>query len=92
MEKGVGEPENTPIDPKALTPVVDETEIAEIVSAWTGIAVSKTDETEAETLINLEANLHERVIGQDEAVKSSFLAPYVVLVLDWAIAIVRLLA
>ena len=64
------EPEHTPIDPKALTPVVDETEIAEIVSAWTGIAVSKTDETEAETLINLEANLHERVIGQDEAVKA----------------------
>ena len=68
--KGVTEPENTPIDPQALTPVVDETEIAEIVSAWTGIAVSKTDETEAETLVNLEANLHERVIGQDEAVKA----------------------
>ena len=68
--KKVTEPENTPIDPQALTPVVDETEIAEIVSAWTGIAVSKTDETEAETLVNLEANLHERVIGQDEAVKA----------------------
>ncbi len=68
--KGISEPENTPIDPKALTPVVDETEIAEIVSAWTGVPVSKTDETEAETLVNLEANLHERVIGQDEAVKA----------------------
>ncbi|VEP16142.1 Negative regulator of genetic competence ClpC/MecB [Hyella patelloides LEGE 07179] len=68
--KGVSEPENTPIDPQALTPVVDETEIAEIVSAWTGVPVSKTDETESEVLINLEANLHERVIGQDVAVKA----------------------
>ena len=70
MAKEVVEPENTPIDPQALTPVVDESEIAEIVSAWTGVPVSKTDKTEAETLINLEANLHERVIGQDEAVKA----------------------
>ncbi len=70
MVKDVVEPENTPIDPQALTPVVDETEIAEIVSAWTGIPVAKTDATEAEALVNLEVNLHERVIGQDEAVKS----------------------
>ena len=70
MSKGVSEPENTPIDPKALTPVVDETEIAEIVAAWTGVPVAKTDETEAEVLLYLEANLHERVIGQDEAVKA----------------------
>ena len=70
MVKEVTEPENTPIHPQALTPVVDEGEIAEIVAAWTGVPVSKTDETEAEVLINLEANLHERVIGQDEAVKA----------------------
>ena len=70
MVKEVAEPENTPIHPQALTPVVDDNEIAEIVAAWTGVPVSKTDETEAEVLINLEANLHERVIGQDEAVKA----------------------
>lgn len=66
----VVEPNHTPINPQALTPVVDETEIAEIVSAWTGVPVSKTNETEAEVLLDLEANLHERVIGQDEAVKA----------------------
>ena len=70
MVKEVSEPENTPIDPQALTPVVDEGEIAEIVAAWTGVPVSKTDETEAGVLLDLEANLHERVIGQDEAVKA----------------------
>ena len=70
MVKEVSEPENTPIHPQALTPVVDDSEIAEIVAAWTGVPVSKTDETEAEVLVNLEANLHERVIGQDEAVKA----------------------
>ena len=70
MVKEVSEPENTPIDPQALTPVVDESEIAEIVAAWTGVPVSKTDETEAGVLLDLEANLHERVIGQDEAVKA----------------------
>jgi ATP-dependent Clp protease ATP-binding subunit ClpC len=66
----VAEPGNTPINPQALTPVVDEAEIAEIVSAWTGVPVSKTNETETEVLLDLEANLHERVIGQDEAVKA----------------------
>ena len=70
MVKDVVEPENTPIDPQALTPVVDDSEIAEIVAAWTGVPVAKTDETEAEVLLDLEANLHERVIGQDEAVKA----------------------
>jgi ATP-dependent Clp protease ATP-binding subunit ClpC len=68
--KEVPDPDRTPINPQALTPVVDETEIAEIVSAWTGVPVSRTNETEAEVLLDLEANLHERVIGQDEAVKA----------------------
>lgn len=58
------------INPQALTPVVDEEAIARIVAAWTGIPVTKMTETESETLLHLEDNLHERVIGQDEAVKA----------------------
>ena len=58
------------INPQALTPVVDEEAIARIVAAWTGIPVTKMTETESEVLLYLEDNLHERVIGQDEAVKA----------------------
>ena len=58
------------IDPQALTPVVDAEEIAYIVTAWTNIPVDKVEKTESEALLNLEANLHERVIGQNEAVKA----------------------
>ncbi|MFC1943921.1 ATP-dependent Clp protease ATP-binding subunit [Chloroflexota bacterium] len=48
--------------------VVDEEDIAEMVSNWTGIPVSRMLETEAEKLVNMEERLHERIIGQDEAV------------------------
>ena len=47
---------------------VTEEEIAEVVSAWTGIPVSKMMRGEMEKLVDLEAKLHERVIGQDQAV------------------------
>jgi len=47
---------------------VTEDEIARIVSRWTGIPVSKLVESEREKLLRLESILHERVIGQDEAV------------------------
>ncbi len=50
------------------TPVVDEEDIAHIVAAWTGVPVSKLTESESERLLHLETNLHERLIGQDEAV------------------------
>jgi ATP-dependent Clp protease ATP-binding subunit ClpB len=49
---------------------VDEEDIAKVVSRWTGINVSKLMEGEREKLINLEEILHERVIGQDEAVSA----------------------
>lgn len=49
---------------------VTENEIAEIISRWTGIPITKLVETEREKLINLESILHKRVIGQDEAVKA----------------------
>lgn len=45
-------------------------DIADVVSSWTGIPVSKLAETETEKLLNLEEILHSRVIGQDEAVKA----------------------
>ncbi|MHC1585149.1 MAG: ATP-dependent chaperone ClpB [Candidatus Syntropharchaeia archaeon] len=49
---------------------VDEEDIAEIVSKWTGIPVSKLMEGEVEKLLRLEEELHKRVVGQDEAVKA----------------------
>lgn len=48
--------------------VVGEEEIANIVSSWTGIPVTKMVEEESQKLLNLESILHERVIGQEEAV------------------------
>jgi ATP-dependent Clp protease ATP-binding subunit ClpB len=55
---------------KMLKEEVDAEDIAEIVSKWTGIPVSKMMETEREKLLHIEENLHERVIGQDEAVSA----------------------
>jgi ATP-dependent Clp protease ATP-binding subunit ClpB len=49
---------------------VDEEDVAEVVAKWTGIPVSKLMEGEVEKLIHMEARLHERVIGQDEAVEA----------------------
>ena len=48
---------------------VSEEEIARIIARWTGIPVSKLMEGEREKLLHLDATLHERVIGQDEAVE-----------------------
>ena len=47
---------------------VDEDDIAEIVSRWTGIPVTKMLQSEKDKLLNLESELHKRVIGQDEAI------------------------
>lgn len=49
---------------------IEKEDIAIIVSNWTGIPVSKISESENEKLRNLEAELHRRVIGQDEAVSA----------------------
>ena len=53
-----------------LKEVVSEEEIAEVVSRWTGIPLSKMLSGEREKLIQLADNLHQRVIGQDEAVQA----------------------
>ncbi|RNL18398.1 ATP-dependent chaperone ClpB [Slackia faecicanis] len=55
-------------DGAILKEEVSEEEIAEVVSSWTGIPVSKMMQGELSKLIDLEAKLHERVVGQDEAV------------------------
>jgi ATP-dependent Clp protease ATP-binding subunit ClpB len=56
-------------DKPLLREVVTEDEIAEIVAAWTGIPVARLQEGEREKLLRLDEILHERVIGQDEAVQ-----------------------
>ncbi|KAG2501027.1 hypothetical protein HYH03_000847 [Edaphochlamys debaryana] len=55
---------------KMLKEEVTEADIAEIISKWTGIPVSKLVESEREKLLHLAAELHKRVIGQDEAVEA----------------------
>ncbi|HKJ52349.1 MAG TPA: ATP-dependent chaperone ClpB [Gammaproteobacteria bacterium] len=55
---------------KLLVNKVGEEEIAAVVSRWTGIPVSKMLESEREKLLDMEARLNERVVGQDEAVKA----------------------
>ena len=48
--------------------VVDEDQVAEVTAAWTGVPVKRMTEAESERLVHLEQTLHERVIGQHEAV------------------------
>ncbi len=50
-------------------PVVSEEDIAEVVASWTGIPVSKLEQAETERLLKMEEILHERVIGQNEAIE-----------------------
>lgn len=50
--------------------VVTEDDIAEVVSMWTGIPVTRLAEEETERLLQMEAELHKRIIGQDEAIVS----------------------
>jgi ATP-dependent Clp protease ATP-binding subunit ClpC len=52
------------------TPMVSEEDIAHIVASWTGVPVQKLTESESVKLLNMEETLHQRLIGQDEAVKA----------------------
>jgi ATP-dependent Clp protease ATP-binding subunit ClpB len=56
--------------PKYLKDKVDAEDVAEVVGKWTGIPVSRLLEGEIEKLIHMEERLHDRVIGQDEAVEA----------------------
>ena len=55
---------------KLQNPSVNEEDVAHIVASWTGVPVQKLTETESVKLLNMEETLHQRLIGQDEAVKA----------------------
>jgi ATP-dependent Clp protease ATP-binding subunit ClpC len=54
----------------AVEPVVGEEDIAHIVASWTGVPVNKLTESESEKLLHMEDTLHQRLIGQEDAVKA----------------------
>jgi len=55
---------------ETVDPVVSAEEIAHIVASWTGVPVNKLTETESEKLMHMEDTLHQRLIGQEDAVKA----------------------
>lgn len=58
-------------DPQVTdSPIVTEEEIAHIVASWTGVPVQKLTESEADKLLHMEETLHQRIIGQEDAVKA----------------------
>jgi len=57
------------IERRMLKEEVDEEDIAEVVAKWTGIPVTRLLEGEIEKLVKMEERLHQRVVGQDEAVR-----------------------
>src|SRR4030095_7555687 len=62
--------ETLPAGRRMLKEEVDEEDVAKVVSAWTGIPVTRLMEGEMAKLIHLEDDLHRRVVGQDEAVSA----------------------
>ena len=58
------------LDERDIDMVVDESDIAELVSKWTGIPTGRLLGGEAERLVNMEEGLHQRIIGQEEAVNA----------------------
>ena len=53
---------------QGLDDVVDEEDVAQVVASWTGIPVSRMLETEAKKLLEMEERIHQRIVGQEEAV------------------------
>ena len=70
LEKALSAQENSPTEHKLFKESIDSTDISEIVSRWTGIPVSKLVSSQREKLLDLETHLHQRVIGQDDAVNA----------------------
>ena len=68
LEKYTGKLEELQKKEKMLKEEVEEEDIAEVVSKWTGIPVAKMMESEIEKLVKMEEKIKERVIGQDQAV------------------------
>ncbi len=69
-DEASGQDINQSDDLKVSQPVVNEEDIAHIVASWTGVPVQKLTESESVKLLNMEDTLHQRLIGQDEAVKA----------------------
>ena len=69
LNKRLEEIKNAPTAQPETPAEIGEDEIAEVVSKWTGIPITKVTEGESEKLLRLEATLAERVKGQDEAIK-----------------------
>ena len=69
LEKELSEREQ-PSEAPMVKEEVDEDDIAAVVASWTGIPVSRLLEGEVEKLIHMEERLHQRVVGQDEAVEA----------------------
>jgi ATP-dependent Clp protease ATP-binding subunit ClpB len=73
LERRLAEADSAEADldpPVYLSERVDADEVAEVVAKWTGIPVSRLMETEVAKLVHMEERLHQRVIGQDEAVEA----------------------
>jgi ATP-dependent Clp protease ATP-binding subunit ClpB len=75
LERAVAEYESAERERDGAAPVflkeeVDADDIAEVVARWTGIPVSRLLEGESEKLVQMEARLHERVVGQDAAIEA----------------------
>ncbi|AEE83473.1 casein lytic proteinase B2 [Arabidopsis thaliana] len=70
VESAIAKLEKSAKDNVMLTETVGPENIAEVVSRWTGIPVTRLDQNEKKRLISLADKLHERVVGQDEAVKA----------------------
>ncbi len=70
LENSIAEREDTWLSQDKKPLIIEEHEIAQIVQSWTGIPVTRLVETESKKLLKMEEDLHERVIGQKEAVSA----------------------
>jgi ATP-dependent Clp protease ATP-binding subunit ClpC len=70
QEKAMGSQPAPPIDDPEVVSEIDDEQIAEVLGNWTGIPVQRLTEEETARLLNMEDELHKRVIGQDDAVRS----------------------
>ncbi|WP_254563488.1 ATP-dependent Clp protease ATP-binding subunit [Oscillatoria sp. HE19RPO] len=68
--RSIASNKKTGVSDSELSPVVTEEDIAQIVASWTGVPVNKLTESESEKLMHMEDTLHQRLIGQEEAVKA----------------------
>ncbi|MFB2921167.1 MULTISPECIES: ATP-dependent Clp protease ATP-binding subunit [Aerosakkonema] len=66
--RAISQSKKTDSTDKDLSPVVTEEDIAQIVASWTGVPVNKLTESESEKLLHMEDTLHQRLIGQEDAV------------------------